>query len=137
MIERRLQPAFEIEKSLNVCEYVIAAGGKFHEIVHAKKKFSFSFLILLVVPNLYAASKGGCIPAAYLIVEESGTQSLRTFSGDGTIQIASSAQGALNLAMDMAHGNNPGVAKPGQPFWILITATPASMAVFLHPALRA
>jgi hypothetical protein len=56
------------------------------------------FIVFCTFGTLHAASKEGCIPGTYLIEEASGTQSLWTFSKDGTIQIASSAQGALNFS---------------------------------------
>jgi len=65
----------------------------------------FPFLILIMLCTfspVHAASKGGCISGTYLIQEGSGTQSLWTFSKDGTIQSASSAQGPLNFSD--AHG---------------------------------
>lgn len=65
----------------------------------------FLFLTLMVLGTfspVHAASKGGCIPGTYLVLEGSGTQSLWTFSKDGTIQTASSAQGSLNFSD--AHG---------------------------------
>jgi hypothetical protein len=63
-----------------------------------RRSIFFSLFILCIAQILQAASKGGCIPGAYLVIEGSGTQSLWTFSNDGTIQIASSAQGALNFS---------------------------------------
>jgi len=54
--------------------------------------------ISCVTQNLHAAPRGGCIPGTYLVVEGSGTQSLWTFSSDGTLLSASSAQGALNFS---------------------------------------
>ena len=47
----------------------------------------------LVAPRSVEAA-GGCIPGSYLAVEGSGTQSLWTFSSDGTFQVASSAERA-------------------------------------------
>ncbi len=44
-----------------------------------------------------AAGSGGCIPGVYLVQEGSGTQSLWSFSSDGTIHSTSSAQGALHF----------------------------------------
>ena len=44
-----------------------------------------------------AAGVGGCIPGVYLVQEGSGTQSLWSFSSDGTIHSTSSAQ-------DLGHG---------------------------------
>src|SRR5262245_1214739 len=41
---------------------------------------------------------GGCIPGSYLAVESSGTQSLWTFSSDGTFHASSSAQSAFNFS---------------------------------------
>jgi hypothetical protein len=61
----------------------------------------FPFLILVflcIFSPVHAGSKGGCIPGTYLVQEASGTQSLWTFSNDGTVQIASSAQGSLNFS---------------------------------------
>lgn len=40
----------------------------------------------------------GCIPGSYLAREASGTQSLWTFSSDGTFQATSSAERALNFS---------------------------------------
>jgi hypothetical protein len=48
------------------------------------------------IPRVEAA--GGCIPGGYLAVEGSGTQSLWTFSSDGTFQASSSAQSAFNFS---------------------------------------
>jgi hypothetical protein len=62
-----------------------------------RKLFLLIILFCFLSP-LHAASKGGCIPGTYLVQESSGTQSLWTFSKDGTIQSASSAQGALNFS---------------------------------------
>ncbi len=61
------------------------------------------FLFAIVVPlcfmgSLHAATRPGCIPGTYLVVEGSGTQSLWTFSKDGTFQTTSSAQGPLNFS---------------------------------------
>ena len=58
----------------------------------------FLLILLCTFSPIHAASKGGCIPGTYLVQEASGTQSLWTFSKDGTIQSASSAQGALNFS---------------------------------------
>jgi hypothetical protein len=60
---------------------------------------SFVFFILLLCPvsPVHSATSGGCIPGTYLVQEGSGTQSLWSFSKDGTIHITSSAQGALNF----------------------------------------
>ena len=63
------------------------------------------FILLFSGSSSFAgvnAVQGGCIPATYLIQEAAGAQSLWTFSKDGTIQIASSAQAALNFSD--AHG---------------------------------
>lgn len=62
------------------------------------RKLFLLIMLLCTVSPLHAASKGGCIPGTYLIQEASGTLSLWTFSKDGTIQSASSAQGALNFS---------------------------------------
>lgn len=61
------------------------------------KLFPFLMVFCIISP-LHASTKGGCIPGAYLVQEGSGTQSLWTFSKDGTIQSTSSAQGALNFS---------------------------------------
>ena len=41
---------------------------------------------------------GGCIPGSYLAQEGSGTHSLWTFTSDGTLQVASSAQWVFNFS---------------------------------------
>lgn len=41
---------------------------------------------------------GGCIPGSYLAAEGSGTQSLLTFSSDGTFQVTSSAERAFGFS---------------------------------------
>ena len=41
---------------------------------------------------------GGCIPGSYLAAEGSGTQSLLTFSSDGTFHLASSAERAFGFS---------------------------------------
>jgi hypothetical protein len=59
----------------------------------------FVFVVSLfccVVPG-FSATSGGCIPGVYLVQESSGTQSLWSFSGDGTIHTTSSAQGAFHF----------------------------------------
>jgi hypothetical protein len=57
---------------------------------------------LLVVASLAASRSvgavGGCIPGSYLAAEGSGTQSLLTFSSDGTFQVTSSAQRAFGFS---------------------------------------
>jgi hypothetical protein len=53
---------------------------------------------LLISTCLFAETKGGCIGGTYLVQEGSGAQSLWTFSKDGTVQFASSAQSALNFS---------------------------------------
>jgi hypothetical protein len=60
--------------------------------------FALCFILLMSTGFAFAAAKGGCIPGSYLIVENSGSQSLWTFSSDGTVQSASSAQGAVNFS---------------------------------------
>jgi hypothetical protein len=50
-----------------------------------------------------AGAVGGCIPGTYLAVEDSGTQSLWTFSSDGTFHATSSAESALNFSL--IHGS--------------------------------
>ena len=57
----------------------------------------------LVVVTSLAVSRsdgpgGGCVPASYLAIEASGTQSLWTFSRDGTFQVASSAERAFTFS---------------------------------------
>jgi hypothetical protein len=63
-----------------------------------RRSIFFSLFVLCIAQTLQAAPKGGCIPGTYLVVEGSRTQSLWTFSSDGTIQSASSAQGTLNFS---------------------------------------
>jgi hypothetical protein len=57
---------------------------------------------LLVTTSLAAPRSveavGGCIPGSYLAIEGSGTQSLWTFSSDGTFQVASSAERAFKFS---------------------------------------
>ena len=55
--------------------------------------FTFCF-----IGNAHSNDLGGCIHGSYLFQEGSGTQSLWTFSKDGTVQTSSSAQGALNFS---------------------------------------
>jgi hypothetical protein len=45
----------------------------------------------------YSATSEGCVPGVYLVREGSGTQSLWSFSSDGTVHSTSSAQGALGF----------------------------------------
>src|SRR5688500_14311748 len=63
-------------------------------------KFSIflTLLALLIVSPVHPATKNSCIAGTYLVLEASGTQSLWTFSKDGTVQIASSAQEPLNFS---------------------------------------
>jgi hypothetical protein len=58
----------------------------------------FAFFMMVCGTFLFADGKSGCIAGTYLVVEASGAQSLWTFSKDGTIQSASSAQGAFNFS---------------------------------------
>jgi hypothetical protein len=57
---------------------------------------------LLVATSLAASRSvgavGGCIPGSYLAAEGGGTQSLFTFSSDGTFQVASSAERAFRFS---------------------------------------
>ena len=57
---------------------------------------------LLVAASLTAprsvGAVGGCIPGSYLAAEGSGTQSLLTFSSDGTFHLASSAERAFGFS---------------------------------------
>ena len=57
--------------------------------------------LLLVVMSVARPGQveavGGCIPGSYLAIEASGTQSLWTFSSDGTFEVASSAERAFNF----------------------------------------
>jgi hypothetical protein len=62
------------------------------------RKLLLLIMLFCTFSSLHAASKGGCIPGTYLVQEGSGTQSLWTFSKEGTIQSASSAQGPLNFS---------------------------------------
>src|SRR6187549_821207 len=66
--------------------------------------WSCTFAALLVASAVPAHSGGSaaCIPGVYLVRESSGTQSLWTFSSDGTLHSTSSAQGALGFGD--AHG---------------------------------
>jgi hypothetical protein len=58
-----------------------------------------AFLLLLIFTSAsFAAEKGGCIPGSYLMHEAGGAFSLWTFTKEGTIQMASSAQGPLNFS---------------------------------------
>ena len=50
----------------------------------------------LATPRSVGAG-GGCIPGSYLAAEGSGTQSLFTFSSDGTFQVTSSAERAFGF----------------------------------------
>lgn len=59
--------------------------------------FAFWILMIAFLSSANSAPSGGCIPGAYLVQKGSGTQSLWSFSKDGTIHITSSAQGALNF----------------------------------------
>jgi hypothetical protein len=52
----------------------------------------------LAAPRSVDAAGHGCIPGSYLAVEASGTQSLWTFSSDGTFQVASSAERAFKFS---------------------------------------
>jgi hypothetical protein len=56
------------------------------------------FLFLIYASSSFGAAKGGCIPGTYLMREAAGAQSLWTFSRDGNVQMASSAQGPLNFS---------------------------------------
>ena len=51
--------------------------------------------VLTVTP--YADADGGCFQGTYFVRESSGTQSLWTFSQDGTYQSASSAEAARSF----------------------------------------
>jgi len=51
----------------------------------------------LAAPRSVEAADG-CIPGSYLALEGSGTQSLWTFSSDGTFQAASSAERAFTFS---------------------------------------
>lgn len=62
------------------------------------RKFFPLIMLFCSLSPIHAATERGCIPGTYLVQESSGTQSLWTFSKDGTIQSASSAQGALNFS---------------------------------------
>lgn len=57
---------------------------------------------LLVATSLAAPRSvgevGGCIPGSYLAAEGSGTQSLLTFSSDGTFQVTSSGERAFGFS---------------------------------------
>ena len=57
--------------------------------------FVYSFLFLSIAN---AGTSSGCIPGTYLVQESSGTQSLWTFSSEGTIQSASSSQEAFHFS---------------------------------------
>jgi len=54
-------------------------------------------LVLCFAGPVHSAPSEGCIPGTYLVREGSGTQSLWSFSGDRTLHVTSSAQGALNF----------------------------------------
>ena len=65
------------------------------------KIFSVSFILLFYGSVSFAeveVVKGGCIPGTYLMQEGAGAQSVWTFSREGTVQMASSAQGPLNFS---------------------------------------
>jgi len=64
------------------------------------KSFAIGILFVIMAHGTisFAAGKPGCMTGTYLVQEGSGTQSLWTFSKDGTIHIASSAQGPLNFS---------------------------------------
>ncbi len=55
------------------------------------------FLAQLFDPHSSEA-RDGCIPGTYLVKEGSGTQSIWTFSEDGTLQITSLAEVAFNFS---------------------------------------
>jgi hypothetical protein len=63
------------------------------------KRFAMGILFVMLIQGTtsFAAGKSGCMTGTYLVQEGSGTQSLWTFSKDGTILISSSAQGPLNF----------------------------------------
>ena len=58
----------------------------------------FTLVMSCLTGSAQAETKNGCIPGTYLVQEGSGTQSLWTFSADGAIHIASSAQGLFNFS---------------------------------------
>jgi hypothetical protein len=51
----------------------------------------------ILTVTAYADADGGCFPGTYIVRESSGTQSLWTFSQDGTYQSVSSAEVARNF----------------------------------------
>ena len=59
--------------------------------------FGSFVLFLCFAGPVHSATSGGCIPGTYLVQEGSGTQSLWSFSRDGTVHITSSAQSALHF----------------------------------------
>src|SRR6266404_3717015 len=54
-------------------------------------------LLLAFARPVHSATNGGCIPGTYLVQEGSSTQSLWSYSQDGTVHITSSAQSALHF----------------------------------------
>lgn len=64
---------------------------------HTLPLIPFVLSIFCLAVPAQAGPEGGCVPGVYLVKESSGTQSLWTFSGDGTIHTTSSAQGALQF----------------------------------------
>jgi hypothetical protein len=65
-------------------------------------RFLGVIFFLSLFQSSYAAAASDCVPGTYLVQEDAGAQSLWTFSKDGTVQFASSAQGPLNFSD--AHG---------------------------------
>ena len=63
-----------------------------------KSCFAISLSVLLFASSVFAETKSGCVPGTYLIQESSGALNLLTFSREGTVQSASSAQGVLNFS---------------------------------------
>jgi len=63
----------------------------------AASGFVLAFACLCLAAPASAGPKDECVPGVYLVKEGSGTQSLWTFSGDGTMHTNSSAQGALQF----------------------------------------
>ena len=69
--------------------------------------FNLTLSGILTVPP-YADADGGCFQGTYFVRESSGTQSLWTFSQDGTYQSASSAEAARSFGHAQGAWKDPG-----------------------------
>ena len=70
-----------------------------------------SFILTLsgiLTVTAYADADAGCFQGTYFVRESSGTQSLWTFSQDGTYQSASSAEAARSFGHAQGAWKDPG-----------------------------